>query len=138
MSYFMTISGSPPDTTIRNAEFVPASQAQEYIQILEADISATDGSPLYLVDDKVSGTSSEFIEQAEESFLTKYTIKDTEFMQLLDACVLNGNSIRIWWASDGKDDHRRVVRCTTRETLFSTIMDQFINQRDIAIEFRKE
>lgn len=137
MSYFMTISGSLPDTSGK-VEFVPASHAQEYIQRLEADIAATDGSPLYLVDDKESGTSSNFITQAENEFHMTGTIKDTDFMNLLKACVLNGNPFRIWWAFDRSAVHRQVVRCTTLEMLISTIIDQFKRQRDLAIEFRKE
>lgn len=134
----MTISGSPPDTAIGIAAFVPASQAQEYIQRLEVDISATDGAPLYLVDDKESGTSSNIITQAENSFHMRGTIMDTDFMRILKACALNGNTVRIWWAYDRSAVHRQVVRCTTLEMLISTIIDQFAHQKDIAVEFRKE
>lgn len=86
MSYFMVTEGKKPDFSgIEKVEAVPIGQAQSYLSRLAKDLSEDgDVSNLYFIHDGESGTSHNFIVEAEGKFSRTDTFADTRFDKISD------------------------------------------------------
>jgi hypothetical protein len=126
MSYFVVTKGKKPDFSgIDKVEAVPIEQAQSYLSRLANDLSEDgDVSNLYFVHDGETGTSDNFVSEAEGQFFRTESFAGTRFDKILDACISAGNSLRVWLAKDSPNVHLDVVKCDTIDLLKKTIVDQ--------------
>ena len=135
MSYFMTIAGTPSVNVdvVNGVHFVPVSDTQSYLLNIAADIQGVDGGPLFLVDDG-SGTSQDFVVEAENRLRYRETLEGTIMLALIGYCVKNGNSFRIWYA-DEADAYKSVVTCSSLAEICSIMMNQAMQEGAIRIRF---
>ena len=122
MSYFMVTKGRKPDFNgIDKVEAVPIRQTQ---LSRRAEDLAEDGdtSNLYLVSDGETGTSDNFVTEAEEQFYNVTgSFAGTRFDKVIDACGNAGNSFRLWY------DPLDVTKFDDMDLLKKDIADQMRN-----------
>src|SRR6187401_65156 len=109
MSYMMTVSGELPTQTFPPIEFLPISRGQKYIADLEIELSSADGTPLWFVHDGRTGTSNDFVSDAQSHYFEHDTVEGTLLLRLIDSLAEAGCVFRIWWASDQPDCYRNLV-----------------------------
>ena len=96
----MTVSGNVTTADVPEpARLVPLPMAQPYVASLGATITRLDGGPAYLVDDGETGTSDLFVYEPEPSS----SARETPFVSLIERCMRNGWSFRVWWADNSTD-----------------------------------
>ncbi|MEK7396429.1 MAG: hypothetical protein AAB116_05790 [Candidatus Poribacteria bacterium] len=125
----MVTKGEKPDFSgIDKVEAVPIEQAQLYLSRLANDLSEDgDVSNLYFVHDGETGTSHNFVTEAEGIFFRTETFANTRFDRVLDACIAVSNSLRVWWANS-PIAHLEVVECDMVHMLKKTIADQMYSR----------
>lgn len=97
MSYFATLSGVQLDeSAIYGVRLVPAHEAYRYMSELADQIAALDGSPVYLCDDGVSGTSHEIVCDAIDVGQAGADISATLIVAILRFCEKVGCTFRVW------------------------------------------
>ena len=112
MSYFMTIAGPPIDVSgLEPLELVPADQAQDYIRDRAAELSALDGTPLFLVHDGETWTSHALVGDV----IYDPTGCDTDTTSWVIPAFLSrlgaSHTVRVWWADNEPDTHLKVEDC---------------------------
>jgi len=129
MSYFMVTKGKKPDFSgIEKVEAVPIEQVQSYLSRLANDLSEDgDVLNLYFVHDGETGTSDNFVSEAEGQFFRTESFANTRFDKVLDACALAGNSFRVW-NPFSPTAHLEVVKCNTMDLLKKTITEHLNNR----------
>jgi hypothetical protein len=137
MSYFMTVSGTPPANSAE-VEFLPVSRSEDYIRKLASELEQKDGSPLFLAHDGETGTSSGFISDGETHLHITGGLTGSSLHAILKGCVDNCDALRIWWASDLPNDHLDVATCTTFEEIIATITEQIKKASGIAVRWKKK
>jgi len=106
----MTVSGSIAEADVPlPGRLVPASKAQAYVAGLEAELAKLDGSPVFFIDDGESGTSEELVMEANEAALEGRPIADLPIVVLMERCIRNGWSFRVWLADSDPGAHLRRV-----------------------------
>jgi len=128
MSYFMVTKGKIPDfAEIDKIEALPIMQAQLYLSRLANDLSE-DGniSDLYFVHDGETGTSDNFVSEAEGLFFRIESFANTRFDKIIDACIKAGNSFRVWYPVS-PTAHLDVKRFNNADLLKKAIADQIFN-----------
>ena|GEM_PF-6433887 len=129
----MTISGALPQQAFRPLEFLTISEGQKYIADLERELSVTDGTPLWFVHDGKTGTSHNFVCDAQDNYNEHNTLDGTLLLRLMQACVEADCGFRIWYASDMPGCHREVTEFTTISELCSGIARLLSEGRDICV-----
>jgi len=117
MSYFMTISGSLPAGDFAPVEFLPIAKGQKYVANLEAELSVADGTPLWFAHDGRTGTSHDFVSDAQSYACEHSSLEGTLLYRLMSACVSAGCVFRIWWASDDPSCYRQLTEFSTLSEL---------------------
>ena len=115
-------------------ELVPARDAQQYIQDLEDELSATDGEPVALVHDGTTGTSHGSIVEAEEHVHMEGTLQGTKLLRVLELLVASRHTFRIWWAPNGLTAPD-MVSCESLDQLVQTIEGQICAGVDLAVRY---
>jgi hypothetical protein len=100
MSYFMTVSGSIAAISLKDAELIPAREAQSYIASLEGKLESLDGTPVFLVHDKETGTSDLLVSDLKDALLEGTNPNSVPLMAILNSCFKAGISFRIWLANN--------------------------------------
>jgi hypothetical protein len=125
MSHFATLSGADLSAErVPTLVFTPASEAQDYIRKLVAEIAALDGSPVYLCDDGTTGTSHDFIGDAQDFVWNNRTLAGSPLEPLLDVCDRRGAVLRLWEADDTPTAHTKIVNAPNRTALLRILMRQ--------------
>ena len=101
MSYFMTTCG--PESlaiSLEAASLIPISDTQDYLRNLQARLQADDGGFSYLVEDRETGTSTEFIVQFDHALDQPGGDLDRQpLVQIVRTLLSRAQIIRIWWAN---------------------------------------
>ena len=121
MSYFMTISGKLPAGDFSPVEFMPISKGQKYIANLESELSMADGAPVWFAHDGQTGTSHDFVSEAQNHCCEHGSFEGTLLYRLMSACVMAGCVFRIWWASDALTCYRNLTEYSSLDELCSGI-----------------
>jgi hypothetical protein len=137
MSYFMTISGVLPDRSFSPLEFLPIAEGQRYIADLEEELSLADGTPLWFVHDGSTGTSHDFINDAQDHYSENGTLNGTLLLRLMETCVEADCVFRIWWASAKPGCHRDLAEFTTVGELCSGIARMLLESPDICVRRKR-
>ena len=132
----MTIAGTQSVNVdvVNGVYFVPVSDTQSYLLNIAEDIQGVDGGPLFLVDDG-SGTSQDFVVEAENRLRYGETLDGTIMLALIGYCVKNGNSFRIWYATNEADAYKSVVTCSSLAEISGIMMNQATQEGIIRIRF---
>ena len=134
MSYMMTISGALPTQTFAPIEFLPISKGQKYIADLEAELSLADGTPLWFVHDGRTGTSHDFVSDAQDHYNEHDTLDGTMLLRLTESLAVN-SVFRIWWASDKPSCYRSLATFTNIQELRLGIAKMLAEGKDIAVRY---
>lgn len=134
MSYMMTLSGALPTQIFIPIEFLPISKGQKYIADLEAELSLADGTPLWFVHDGRTGTSHDFVSEAQNHYYEHGTIDDTLLLRLIESldadCVF-----RVWWASDKPSCYRSLAKFKSIQELRIGIAKMLAEGKDISVRY---
>ena len=134
MSYFMTTSGRAVQFTgVEPVELIRAGEAQHYLQKLEQELSARDGSPVFLVHDGTTGTSHDLVVEAEQRYHVHGSIQGTRLLKVISALAENGNTLRIWWAGGGGLPKSESYPSLAR--LVTGIEERLQQGRDVIVRF---
>lgn len=121
----MTISGPIIDLRdLKPLELIEASKAQKYINNLEPELIEVDGSPLYLVHDGSTFTSDIFVGDAWNHLQRYGTIEGTLLSMLIARLISNGNSFRIWYASNDPKAHLNVTDCYSLKKILQVTSEE--------------
>lgn len=104
----MTISGRLPYGDFSPVEFLPISEGQRYLAELEAELSLADGGPVWFAHDGRTGTSHDFVSEAQSHCSEGNLPENTLLWRLMASCVEAGCVFRIWWASNDPACHRNL------------------------------
>lgn len=137
MSYFMTISGDIHAEILPPLELLPISSGQKYIADLEAELSVADGTPLWFVNDGRTGTSHDFVSDAQDHYNEHGTIEGTVLLSLMKTCVAADCVFRIWWASNDPSCYRKLTEFTSLQELCSGIGRMLSDGLDISAKRRR-
>ena len=121
MNYFMTISEDLSARDFSPVEFLPISKGQRYIANLEAELSLADGPPVWFAHDGRTGTSQDFVNEAQSLCCEHDLFGGTLLYRLMSACVSAGCVFRIWWASPDPSCHRNLAELSSLDELCSGI-----------------
>src|SRR4051812_33986507 len=120
MSYFMTISGVPPNVEdLEGVTLVPVAETQDYVRDCAAELEAVDGSPLYFVDDCETGTSHDLVVDGENYIRGNGSPTGNVLVTLIERLAANGNAFRIWWANNDPRAHHEVAHCQSVEEVIA-------------------
>jgi len=117
----MTISGELPTGDFSPVEFLPISKGQKYVAKLEAELSLADGAPVWFAHDGQTGTSHDFVNEAQNHCCEHGSLEGTLLYRLMSACVSAGCVFRIWWASDAPTCYRNLAEFSSLDELCSGI-----------------
>ncbi len=132
----MTISGPIIDLSdLKPLELIKASKAQDYIKNLESELMKADGSPLYLVHDGWSRTSDDFVAEAWNHLQEHGTIEGTLLLTLIERLISNGNSFRIWYASNDPKAYLNAVTCSDLKEILEVVNEQGSKIQEIQIRY---
>ncbi len=129
----MTISGALPSQTFPPLEFLPVSKAPKYIADLEQELADADGSPLWFVHDGQTGTSHEFVCNAQNYYNEHQSLDETLLLRLMKSCIEAGSVFRIWWASGEPNCHRDMREFAGSEELGAGLSKMLSEGRDICL-----
>jgi hypothetical protein len=125
MSFFATLSGADVSAErVPALVFTPAFEAQAYIRELAVAIAALDSSPVYLCDDGQSGTSHDFICDAEDFVRENQTLAGSPLEPLLDLCDRRRAVLRVWWADNDPNAYMKAVKARNRTELLQVLLTQ--------------
>jgi len=134
MSYMMTLAGALPTQTFAPIAFLPMSKGQKYIAALEEELSLADGTPLWFVHDGRTGTSHDFVRDAQDHYYEHDTIDGALLLQLIESlaadCVF-----RIWWASDQPSCYRNLASFKSIRELRLGIAKMLAEGKDISVRY---
>ena len=129
----MITAGTKPDLDyIPNVEALPAEEAQDYVRKLIPDFTSQDESQVWFIHDGNTGTSHDFVVEAEERIQLAGTLASTQLEAVIDACDAAGDSFRIWWAGEPRA-HLDVTSCATIEAAKQAILDQVNRHANIGV-----
>ena len=132
MSHFITLSGADlSHDAVDGVVLVPLAGAQPYVARLADTLLGLDGSPSYLCDDTVSGTSSGIVENALDRAMNDPSLDGTALLALLNLCDRTGAALRLWWADDAADAHLRVQPCRTIEEAVAHLLEPTSRARGV-------
>ena len=138
MSYFFTIAGEPVELgEFSNAELIPATDAQDYVQQLANKSGFTGHGTLFLIHDGSTGTSDELIVASESEVFEGVLPEATTLLKMVRRVLSRNTSFRIWWAGEsGEPEH--VVRCNSPEAAIDTLIRQLSNVETVGVEYVRE
>ena len=135
MSYFFTIAGEPVELgEFSNAELIPATDAQDYVQQLANKSGFTGHGTLFLIHDGSTGTSDELIVASESEAFEGVPPEATTLLRMVRLILSRNTSVRIWWAG-GPGEPEHVVRCNSPEEAIETLIRQLSNAETVGIEY---
>ena len=125
MSYFITSAGAQIlKYDLDTAALVPAQDAQDYIRALIPELSSLDGTPLFLVDDGETGTSSALVIAATKALGMGEPIENTSLYAVMTRLALARHTVRIWWAGESESAHLDVEHCSGLRDAVHLLLDQ--------------
>ena len=131
----MTASGELPTQTFPPIEFLPISRAQKYLADLEVELSPEDGAPLWFVHDGRTGTSHDFVSEAQSHYYENGTIDGALLLRIMDALADARCVFRIWWASDQSDCYRDLITFRNTQDLRTGVAKLIEEGLDIALRY---
>ena len=131
----MTVSGELPAQAFAPIEFLPISKGQKYIADLEAELSLADGTPLWFVHDGRTGTSHDFVSEAQNYYFEHETIEGTLLLRLIESLAGAGCVFRIWWASDQSSCYRDLAIFDSVQELRVGVAKLVADGEDIALRY---
>jgi hypothetical protein len=134
----MIISGALPARAFPPLEFLPLSRGQKYVADLEPELSVTDGTPLWFVDDGATGTSHAFVSEAMGRYSGYQNFEGTLFLELIQACISAGCGFRLWWPSNEPNSHRDLAEFTSARELWLGIGRQAREGNQIRVRWRPD
>ena len=130
----MTVSGALPAHKFAPIEFLPISKGQKYIADLEAELSSADGIPLWFVHDGCTGTSHDFVSDAQNYYFEHETMEGSLLLRLIESLAGAGCIFRIWWASD-EPYHRNLTTFRSIQELRLGVAKLVAEGKDIALRY---
>ncbi|MBC8232672.1 hypothetical protein H8E77_24250 [bacterium] len=135
MSYFMIAIGAKPNFDhIPKAEALPVEEAQDYVKNLFTDMVSQDESDVWFIHDGDTGTSHDFVVEAEEHIRRTGQLASTRLESIINACEAAGDSFRIWWAGEPRA-HLDVKSCITIDNTKQLILEQVNHGGEIAVTY---
>lgn len=136
MSYFITTSGATVDLSgVEPVELIDIRDAQQYVRDLEDELSAADGTPLFLIHDGETGTSHNFVVEAEDRVHRTGSLRGSRLATVLERLVAAGNTFRICWASDSPA-FPDAAQCHTLDQIVATIEQQVRGGMDLTVRYQ--
>jgi hypothetical protein len=131
MSYFMIITADAPDIKgIEGIKLVSAVNAHEYIVNIIQQFDPDEAIKMYFVDDG-SSTSHDLVNEAQDSLMLGHTFQKTRLSRFLKACFKVNCKIRIWWANDDPNAHKKVKRFTDKKLFIDTLTSKLKQGEDV-------
>ena len=93
-----------------------------------------DDQQIALVHDGVTGTSHDFIVEAEDHFKMEDSLEGTRLLKVLLLLVAAAHTFRIWWASD-EPATTEITTCISLDQLVRTIEEQIRSGIDPAVRY---
>jgi hypothetical protein len=116
MSYFMVTCGSAPDLAdLAPVELIPTPDAQSYIHPIANAICAMSQAPAFLVHDGLTGTSDDFVADAENALKDNGTLEGSALFSIIHRLAAQGNAVLIWWANNAPLAYQAAETCSSVE-----------------------
>lgn len=137
MSYFILTFGEEVDMAgfepVKLVQLSPKARNYNYLNPIAQVICGDTKTPVFLVDDGETETSSLFIDEAEDLFTQTGDLKDSTLFMVIEKLAASGNAILIWWANNDLLAYQHAHKCTSLEMLFEEAAEQLRSNRSIQV-----
>lgn len=100
MTLFMTVCGDVSPLISNGHELIPLEQCHQYLVNLISVISTVDGSPIFLVSDRETGSSDLLVSALYDAVLDEADYSSLDIYELLKVCFEAGINFRLWGANN--------------------------------------
>lgn len=112
---------------------MPTPDAQSYVHPIANAICGMSHAPAFLVHDGATGTSDDFVTDAENTLRDNGTLEGSTLFSIIHRLAAQGNTILIWWADNNPLAYQAAEPCSSVEGLMAVALNQTAGNRPIQV-----